>query len=81
MVAALGDALEPDWSGSLLATCLRWFLSANYTTRTHVVERLWGALHAGQQPDGSYSVDEGENAAEATLQALAVGLHLSQEQQ
>lgn len=77
IVGGLGEALDPAWTGSMLARCLRTFLAANYTTHTPIVARLWTQLQEAQLPSGAVTVEEGEDQIEATLHAVAVALQLT----
>lgn len=80
IVAGLGEALNHEWSGAMLAACLYSMLAAGYTTQTRMVARGWEMLQAKQQADGSVTTDEGEDAAEATFQAIAVAWEINREQ-
>lgn len=76
VVAALGDGLSRDWSGAMLAECLRSFAAAGYSPHTtKVVSRALEQLHRDQQPDGSFSAEDEADVAEATVQAIAVLTH------
>jgi len=77
LVAGLGSILDDGWPGSMLAWLLQCALDAGYTRRTELVDRAWQQLDRTQHPDGSFSVDEGDNPIHATLQALDVARRIS----
>jgi hypothetical protein len=72
LVAGLGSILDNSWPGSMLAWLLQCAADAGYTRRTELVDRAWEQLARAQQPDGSFTVDEGDDPIHTTLQALDV---------
>jgi hypothetical protein len=76
LVAGLGSILDEGWPASMLAWLLQSALDANYTRRTELVNRAWQLLGASQQPDGSFSLDEGDDPVHTTLQAIDVAQRL-----
>lgn len=76
LVAGLGSILDDTWSGSMLASMLQSALDAEYDRRTQLVNRAWVQLEQAQQPDGSFTVDEGDDPVLATLQAIDVALRI-----
>jgi hypothetical protein len=72
LVAGLGSILDDGWPASMLAWLLQCALDAGYTRRTELVDRAWQQLERAQQPDGSFTVDEGDDSIHITLQALDV---------
>lgn len=76
LIAGLGDILDEEWPGSMLAWMLQCLLDAGYTRRTQLLNRAWQFLVAAQQPDGSFSVDEGDDPIQTTIQAIDVAQRL-----
>ncbi|WP_026369372.1 prenyltransferase/squalene oxidase repeat-containing protein [Kallotenue papyrolyticum] len=72
LVGGLGNLLADSWTGAMLAWMLQALLDAGYTRRTELVNRAWQLLQAAQQPDGSFTGDEGDDPAQTILQALDV---------
>lgn len=80
LVGGLGALLAPEWPASMLAWMLRCLLDGGYTRRTQVVARAWELLGAAQQPDGSFTVDQGDDPIEAALQAIDVARRIEREE-
>lgn len=78
LVAGLGSILDDSWAGSMLASLLQSALDASYTRSTQLVNRAWLLLEQAQQPDGSFTVDEGDDPAQTTLQAINVAVRIDQ---
>lgn len=78
LVAGLGELLADDWTGAMLAWMLQSLLDGGYTRRTRLVDRAWAQLQSAQQPDGSFSADEGDDPIQATLQAIDVAQRIEQ---
>jgi hypothetical protein len=77
LVAGLGSILDNSWPGSMLAWLLQCAVDAGYTRRTELVDRAWEQLVRAQQPDGSFTVDEGDESIHTTLQALDVARRIT----
>lgn len=79
LIAGLGQLLSPEWNGTMLAWLLQALLDGGYSRRTEVFNRAWIQLEAAQQPDGSFSTEEGEDSVHTTLQALSVAVRLNEQ--
>jgi len=77
LVAGLGSILEAEWTASMLTGLLQALVDADYTLRTEVTARAWQMLQAAQQPDGSFTVEEGDDPVQTTLQAIAIAQRLT----
>jgi hypothetical protein len=77
LVAGLGSILDDAWPGSMLAWLLQCAVDAGYTRRTALIDRAWQQLERAQQPDGSFTVDEGDDPLHTTLQALDVARRIN----
>jgi squalene cyclase len=76
LIAGLGSILDDSWPGSMLAWLLQSLLDGGYTRRTELVNRAALLLESAQQPDGSFTVDEGDDPAHTILQAIDVAQRL-----
>lgn len=77
LIAALGEALTPEWTPSMVAAMLQRLLDAGFSQRTEVVARGWELLQTMQAPDGSFaSEDESEGPVAITLTVLDVARRL-----
>ena len=77
LVAGLGSILDGTWPGSMLAWLLQSALDAEYDRSTQLVNRAWLQLEQAQQPDGSFTVDEGDDPVQTTLQAIDGALRMA----
>ncbi len=76
LIAGLGGILDDSWTGSMLAWLLQSLLDGGYTRRTELVNRAARLLESSQRPDGSFTVDEGDDPAHTILQAINVAQRL-----